>query len=458
VAKNFVRLTRAAARKLAPNESINEHGITLTRLANGDGLYTVNVMVDGQRIHRTIGRESDGTTRTQAEEFIAQARTDAKHDRLALPKGRKVSLSFRDAAGDYLRKLEAEGGKNLQDKRSRLELHLVPFFGDTPLSKLTSFDVRRYKKQRLSEPSGRGGDRRSKKAPRLQQAPAESRPPAGATQSLPTKMTAEGSVNRELAVLSQLFNKAVEWGWITRRPAKIERFKETGRIVFLTVDQSKRLIAAAATDTSPIIYPFIAIGLSTSMRLTEILTIRREHVDVGRRVIFIPKAKAGMREQPITAQLADFLERYVATLPADNPWLFPSSRSECGHIVDVKYSFERVVLAAGLDPKQVIRHTLRHTAITHLVQAGVDLPTIKKISGHKTLAMIDRYSHADGEHIQFAMDRLESRLQLPKLVAITQELHRAPDAESGDAPETRLDAGGPPGGRTRHQRIMSPLL
>ncbi|WP_202944828.1 tyrosine-type recombinase/integrase [Nitrosospira multiformis] len=31
-----------------------------------------------------------------------------------------------------------------------------------------------------------------------------------------------------------------------------------------------------------------------------------------------------------------------------------------------------------------MRHTLRHTAITHLVQAGVDLPTVKRISGHKT--------------------------------------------------------------------------
>ena len=41
-------------------------------------MYAVNVMVNGQRIHRVIGRESDGTTRTQAEEFIEKARQDAK--------------------------------------------------------------------------------------------------------------------------------------------------------------------------------------------------------------------------------------------------------------------------------------------------------------------------------------------------------------------------------------------
>ena len=67
------------------------------------------------------------------------------------------------------------------------------------------------------------------------------------------------------------------------------------------------------------------------------------------------------------------------------------------------------MLAAGLDVKQVVRHTLRHTAITHLVQAGVDVPTVKRISGHKNLSMVERYSHQNGAHIQSAMDKLSER-------------------------------------------------
>lgn len=62
-----------------------------------------------------------------------------------------------------------------------------------------------------------------------------------------------------------------------------------------------------------------------------------------------------------------------------------------------------------LDIKQIVRHTLRHTAITHLVQANVDLPTVKRISGHKTLAMVERYSHQNGEYIQSAMTKLSER-------------------------------------------------
>ena len=80
--------------------------------------------------------------------------------------------------------------------------------------------------------------------------------------------------------------------------------------------------------------------------------------------------------------------------------------------MDIRKPFRRVVEAAGLDPDQVVRHTMRHTAITHLVQAGVDLPTVKRISGHKTLAMVERYAHQNGAHIESAMDKLQARLKL----------------------------------------------
>ena len=148
------------------------------------------------------------------------------------------------------------------------------------------------------------------------------------------------------------------------------------------------------------------------MRMMEILSIRREHVDLRRRIIFIPRAKAGAREQPITARLAEFLAEYLTAVPQNQPWLFPSATGETGHTVNIIKPFRRVVAAAGLDPSQVVRHTLRHTVITHLVQAGVDLPTVRRISGHKTLAMVERYAHANGAHIQLAMDKLESRLKL----------------------------------------------
>jgi integrase len=368
----FTKLTRSNMRNLKTGEILNEHGILFERLSNGDGRYTVNIMVDAQRIHRVIGKESDGTTRTQAEEFIEKAKQDAKAGRLNLPKGRKLILNFKEAAEKYLEKLKIEGGRNLKAKSSQLSQHLTPFFGEMPLSKISSFDVERYKKMRQEKPAKRT------------------------------------TINRELAILSHLFNKAIEWDWIDKRPAKIARFKEDqGRTVYLTTEQVTRLIEAAKQDQNPQVYLFITIGLGTSMRPMEILSIKLENIDLNRYVIYIPQAKAGAREQPVTAHLAEVLKKHLANVEADQIWLFPSAKTKTKHTVNIKKSYRRVVEAAGLDPTQIVRHTLRHTAITHLVQAGVDLPTVRRISGHKTLRMVERYSHQNGAHIQKAMDKLQ---------------------------------------------------
>lgn len=374
MALKFTKLTRPSARKLQAGDTLIEHGITFERQGNGDGRYTVNIMVDGQRVHRVIGRESEGVTRKQAEDFIQSVRTDARRGRLNLPKGRKLTMGFRRASEEYLRKLEAEGGKDIVKKRQRLTLHLQPFFNDKPLAQVTTFDVDRYKKYRQ------------------------------------TKKASNGTINRELAALSHLFSKAVEWRWVDHKPVTIKRLKEdSGRITYLTKEQIQRLIDAAMGDQSVHVYPFIVIGLETSMRRSEILSIQLEHIHLDKRMIYIAHAKAGAREQPITNYLAEFLRGYVEAAVDDQKWLFPAAKSRTGHVVNIEKPWKRVVEAAGLDPKQVVRHTLRHTAITHLVQAGVDLPTVKRISGHKTLAMVERYSHQNGDHIRTAMDKLDSR-------------------------------------------------
>jgi len=385
MAIRFSKLTRPAIRSLKPGASISEHGITFRRDTNGDGVYSVNVMVDRRRIHRVIGRESEGVTRQQAEDFIAQARTDARRQRLELPEGRKTPLGFKEAAERYVQRLRDSDGKNVDIKERQLRQHLVPFLAAKSLNTIESFDVERYKKARRSE---------------------------GA---------AKATVNRELATLSHLLNRAVEWKWIKSKSVKITRFKEDNqRIVYLADDQCAALLEAAASDHNENVHAFVMVGLHTGMRHSEILAIRREDVDVGKRVIWIPQAKAGAREQPITRELAEYLGKRMKMLPPGCEWLFPSPASATGHVHTIRKAFLRSVERAGLDPDQITPHTLRHTAVTHLVQAGVDLPTVQRISGHKTLSMVARYAHQSGAHIETAMDRLEGRVSGNQEVNVRQ--------------------------------------
>jgi integrase len=385
MALRFSRLDRPAIRKLEPGEKLAEHGITAERLANGDVLYSVGIMVDGKRIHRVVGRESDGVTRTQAEEFIEQAKADSRAGRLSLPKGRKLALTFASAADDYLKRLEEAAGKNIPRKRRHLNNRLKPFFGSMRLDAVTSFTIDRYKKRRLGE---------------------------GA---------ANGTINRELATLSHLFSMAVEWKWIDRLPGRPKKLEEgEGRIIALTDAQCDALLQAAIRSADTDCWLFVAFGLNTAMRHSEILAARFDQLDLGNHRLFIPDAKAGQREQPITPELAAILKRERETRDDGEGWIFPARRKDTkvGHRTRMDRPFRDAVTAAGLDPQLVTPHIMRHTAITALVQAGVDLPTIQRISGHKTLAMVMRYAHVHGSHIDRAMKAIGRALPLEGLAKV----------------------------------------
>jgi integrase len=395
----FSRLDRTAIRRLKAGEKIAEHGIVAIRLPDGDLRWSVAVMVDGRRIHRVVGLDSEGATRRQAEEFIERARTDARDGRLHLPAGRKLALTFKAAAHDYLQRLAETGGKNLRPKRRHIRLYLGPHFGAMRLDAITPLAIERYRRQR----------RDAKPAP------------------------AEATINRELATLSHIFSKAVEWRWLDRLPVRPQKATESaGRIIALTDAECDALLAAAIAGPNPDLWLFIAFGLNTAMRHSEIMGTRWDQLDLANRRLYIPHAKAGERTQPITPELAAMLAGEREMREDCDGWIFPSPHRDTGsgHRARMDRPFRDAVVAAGLDPGLVTPHVMRHTAITRLVEAGVDLPTIQRISGHKTLAMVLRYAHVHDPHIDDAIRALGRTLPQPAAnktaVAITQELHTRP--------------------------------
>ncbi|MGB9645632.1 MAG: tyrosine-type recombinase/integrase [Stellaceae bacterium] len=362
----FSTLDRRRLRELKPGEKITEPGITVVRLADGDLRYSVAIMVDGERIYRVIGKASERVTRTQCEEFIAQKQTEARAGRLSLPKARKLALTVAAAARRYLQRLEESGGNNIPIKRRQLDIYLVPYFGAQRLDAITEFAVGKYKKQRLG---------------------------AGA---------ANATINRELATLSYLFYSAVDWKWLDRVPVRLGKHKlpeGDGRIIVLPDEACDRLMRAATAGADPDCWLFVAFGLNTAMRHTEILSARWDKLDLPNRRLFVQVKGGAWREQPITPRLADILARERKMREDREGWITPSPHADngTGQRVRMDRAFDDAARRARSRTDYAARHAAHRD---HQAGSGRGrYPDDSGISGHKTVAMVLRYVHARGQYI-----------------------------------------------------------
>ena len=380
---NFIRLTRTRIRKLQPGQVVSERGIEYEKL-DGDGRWLVNVMVAGRRIHRPVGLESQGFTRTQAEELVAKLKA-AKHEQshgLLAPRNRRV-FTIATAVPDYLEFLHAHDGRDIDAKKRRFEQHVVRLLGDVKLHAITSDDWSRYVSTRKAEKAS----------------------PA--------------TINRERSALLHLMNTAKRRKLIRDVPLLDRLGEPPGKLVYLSPAQAQRLVDAAANDQSRHALPFVMIALYTGMRHASVLNLRARDVDLDRRVLWVDKDKAGAREQPMPSVLADYLRKFIARMEPD-ALLFASKRAADGRLYQANAIFARCVtraeLGAGITP-----HTLRHTAATNAAHAGLDTATIAALGGWKTRQMAERYTHA--ANLAAAMDRVGERLSGG---TITQKLHSRP--------------------------------
>ncbi|ROU09428.1 hypothetical protein D9T17_00965 [Lysobacter enzymogenes] len=371
-------------RALKPGASINEHGIVYTKLANGDGRWTVNVMVARARHHQVVGLESEGYTRTQAEEVVAKLKAQKRAAAHGVAGSKQVApRSVKAAAEDYLEYLEKHDGKDIATKRMRFKEHLTPHLGILSVARLTSDDWLAYVTIRKGEGAG----------------------PA--------------TINRERSALLHMLNTMRRRRMLAVVPELPRQKEPKGKLVYLTPEEAAALLKAAAEDQSEHAHPFVMIALYTGARHEAILGLRVRDVDPGRRILWIDKDKAGEREQPIPEVLAKYLVKLTARRGPDE-FLFASKRAADGRLYQISSIFARCVERAKLT-KHVTPHTMRHTMATNAAHAGLDAATIQEMGGWKTRAMAERYTHAAS--MQVAMSALQERLEPKKARRVTPKLH-----------------------------------
>ena len=213
----------------------------------------------------------------------------------------------------------------------------------------------------------------------------------------------EATINRELAFLKNLFTKALEWGKATENPVKKVRLyrEQNARTRYLTEDEEARLLAVCG----PQLRPLVVTALHTGFRASELRSLTWADVEINRRMITVRAgyAKHGeARSVPMNQLLTDILKSVkIADTQGDKVFC---SREGMPYR-SFRSAFERAVRKAGI--ADFTFHDLRHTFASRLVMAGVDLPTVKELLGHRDISMTMRYTHLSSDHKQAAVGKLE---------------------------------------------------
>ena len=212
--------------------------------------------------------------------------------------------------------------------------------------------------------------------------------------------------NRYKTVLSKAFQLALKSDRVTRNPARlVERRNEgDGRIRYLRADEEKRL-KVAIKRRCPGHLPALVFALHTGLRKSEQFNLEWKDIDFDRRVIIVPHPKNDRsREVTMSDTCLKVLKDLFKGRPNDGR-VFLSDRYKKQPISNVRKAFDSALTEAKI--LDFTWHCLRHTFITRLVQAGVDLRTVQYLAGHQSLAMTGRYAHFAPGLNEAAVKRLD---------------------------------------------------
>ena len=321
--------------------------------------WFIDYRVNGRR-----KREKIGPSKKLAETVLKKRKVEIAEGKY-LNIDRVERLKFRAFAPIYLEIHAKPNKRSWQTTDAKYLKNLVPFFGERFLSEITTEMVERYKAHRKEAVS-------------------------------------VASVNRELALLKCMFNKAITWGYANANPVRgVKLFKENNwRTRFLEKEEIGRLLSSSPTTLRAI----LIVALNTGMRKGEIQNLKWRDVDFERSYITVTHSKNGeKRFIPMNEAVKKALIG-VRKHP-ESAYIFAGGD---GEPFNFRKAFETALRKSGI--KDFRFHDCRHTFASHLVMSGVDLNTVRELLGHKEPTMTLRYSHLSPDHKSRAVEILNRRM------------------------------------------------
>jgi integrase/recombinase XerD len=175
--------------------------------------------------------------------------------------------------------------------------------------------------------------------------------------------------------------------------------------------QTQSLIDAAASFDGPEAVRLLCIVellYASGLRVSELVTLPLVSVSGERRTIMV-KGKGGReRLVPLGAPAREAINaylkiraRFLPKLERAQRFLFPSRGRE-GHLTRrrVAQLMKDLAIEAGIDPRKLSPHVLRHAFASHLVAHGADLRSVQQLLGHADIATTQIYTHVQDERLR----------------------------------------------------------
>jgi len=202
------------------------------------------------------------------------------------------------------------------------------------------------------------------------------------------------TINHELECLRNLLYVAKKW-------YKFEGDNPVTQAGLLYVENRKRRILAIAEQekllkaSPPQLVPIILTSLNTGMRLSEIIHLKKESVDLKHQIITLESTdQKGKRlnQIPINSTLKKILAANM--IKSNNLCVFLNSSGEPYRKHDsITSIFHRACERAGI--QGVTFHTLRHTFATRALEKKANIGALNLILRHKDLKTTMRYLHPE---------------------------------------------------------------